>query len=280
MYADDTTLCSTLNAFKPKSHNETLNDNIELCKIDKWLKLNKLALNTTKSKFIIFHMPQKRVEIPLIKLNNVNIECVTNFDFLGVVIDKKLSWHGHIDKISLKLSRCVGILNKLKRFLPQHILLTIYNSMFLPHINYCILAWGYNYQRIFKIQKKVVRIISLSKYNVHTDPLFKHLRLLKMKDIHQLQQLKVYHKLINNQTPEYFTSLGLVFNFERHGHNTRRRNYITHRVRCEYANHCARNSLPNLLNNTDQIILNKTTSHSLYGFAIYVKNNILNSYKD
>ena len=90
MYADDTTLCSTLNAFKPKSHNETLNGNIdkELCKIDKWLKLNKLALNTTKSKFIIFHMPQKRVEIPLIKINNVNIKCVTNFDFLGVVIDK------------------------------------------------------------------------------------------------------------------------------------------------------------------------------------------------
>ena len=132
-------------------------------------------------------------------------------------------------------------------------MLTIYNSMFLPHINYCILAWGYDYQRIFKIQKKVVRIISFSKYNAHTDPLFKHLRLLKMKDIHQLQQLKLYHKLINNQTPEYFTSLGLVFNFERHEHNTRRRNYI---------------------------ILNKTTSHSLHGFAIYVKNKILNSYND
>ena len=45
MYADDTTLCSTLNAFNPKSHNATLNGNIdkELCKIDKWLKLNKLA---------------------------------------------------------------------------------------------------------------------------------------------------------------------------------------------------------------------------------------------
>ena len=67
MYADDTTLCSMLNAFKPKSQNETLNGNInkELCKIDKWLKLNKLFLNTTKSKFIIFNMPQKKVEIPL-----------------------------------------------------------------------------------------------------------------------------------------------------------------------------------------------------------------------
>ena len=142
--------------------------------------------------------------------------------------------------------------------------------MFLPHINYCILAWGYNYQRIFKIQKKVVRIISLSKYNAHTDPLFKHLKLLKMKDIHQIQQLKFYHKLINNQTPKYFTLLGLVFNFESHECNTIRRNYITHRVRREYANLCVRNSLPYLLNNTNQIILNKTTPHSLHGFAIYI----------
>ena len=66
----------------------------------KWLKLNKLSLNTTKSKFIIFHMPQKRVEIPLINIKKVNIECVANFAFLGVTIDKKLSWNGHTDKIS------------------------------------------------------------------------------------------------------------------------------------------------------------------------------------
>ena len=212
-------------------------------------------------------MPQKRVEILLININNVNIECVDNFAFFEVTIDKKFEWS--YGKISLKLSRCVGILNKLKRFLPQQILLTIYNFMFLPLINYCILAWGYNYQRIFKIQKKVVRIISLGKYNAHTDPLFKHLKLHKMKDIHQ--QLKFYHKFLNNQTPKYFTSLGLVFNFESHEHNIRRRNYITHRVRREYANLCVPNSLPYLLNNTDQTILNKTTSHSPHGFAIYIK---------
>ena len=81
-------------------------------KIDKWLQLNKISLNTTKSKFIIFHMPQKRVEIPLIIINNVIIECVANFDFLGVRIDKKLSWNSHTDKISLKLFRCVGIPKK------------------------------------------------------------------------------------------------------------------------------------------------------------------------
>ena len=78
MYADD-----TLDAFKPKSQKQTLNGNInkELCNIDKWLKLNKLSPNTTKSKFIIFHMPQKGVEIPLININDVTIECVAYFVF-------------------------------------------------------------------------------------------------------------------------------------------------------------------------------------------------------
>ena len=43
-------------------------------------------------------MPQKWVEILLININNVNIECVANFDFFGVTIDKKLTWNGHIGK--------------------------------------------------------------------------------------------------------------------------------------------------------------------------------------
>ena len=69
-------------------------------------------------------MAHKRIETLFININNVNIECVANFDFMGVtiIIDKKLSWNGHTDKISLQLSRGVGILNTLKRFLPQHIL--------------------------------------------------------------------------------------------------------------------------------------------------------------
>ena len=77
------------------------NINKALCKINKRLESNKLSLNTTKSKFIKFHMPQQRVEILLIKIINVNIECVGYFDILRVTADKKLSWNGHIDKLCL-----------------------------------------------------------------------------------------------------------------------------------------------------------------------------------
>ena len=70
----------------------------------------------------------------------------------------------------------------------------MYNSIILPHINYGILAWGYQTQRIFILQKKAIRIITLSKYNAHTAPIYKELKLLKVSDIYKLQKLKFYHK--------------------------------------------------------------------------------------
>ena len=60
----------------------------------------------------------------------------------------------------------------------------LYNSLILPHINYCIMAWGYKGIRLLKIQKKAVRIITLSGYSTHSDcePLFKQLNMLKIAD--------------------------------------------------------------------------------------------------
>ncbi len=73
----------------------------------------------------------------------------------------------------------MGILNKLKHFLPLNANVLIYNSLILSHVNYCILTWGYQCDRIFKLQKRIVRIISLSKYNAHTEKIFTTLKLLK-----------------------------------------------------------------------------------------------------
>ena len=53
----------------------------------------------------------------------------------------------------------------------------IYNTLVLPHMNYCIMAWGSQCERIYKVQKKAVRILTTSRYNSHTDPLFKRLNL-------------------------------------------------------------------------------------------------------
>jgi hypothetical protein len=94
------------------------------------------------------------------------------------------------------------ILNKLKHFLPLTAKVLIYNSLILSHLNYCILAWGYQCTRIEKLQKRIVRILSLSKYNAHTEPIFKTLKLLKVNDILKLQELNftINMKIISCQT--------------------------------------------------------------------------------
>ena len=68
----------------------------------------------------------------------------------------------------------------------MYTLKTLYDSFILPHLNYAILTWGFSCSRIFKLQKKSIRIISLSKYNSHTEPLFKTNNILKVEDIFQL----------------------------------------------------------------------------------------------
>ena len=59
-------------------------------------------------------------------------------------------------KISNKISRSLGIMDKLERILPLNILGILYNSLILPHLQYCVLSWGFKSDRLFKLQKKLL----------------------------------------------------------------------------------------------------------------------------
>ena len=136
---------------------------------------------------MIFRKPQKQIKLPIVKINGIQIECVDNFNFLGVIIDKNLIWKNHLNKVSNKIVRIIGIMNKLKFTLPQNILINIYNSLIIPHINYCILLWGSENSRVSKLQKRAVQIIRKESRLSHTDPIYKELNLLKINDIYRLQ---------------------------------------------------------------------------------------------
>ena len=144
MYADDTNLVSTICSFNTCGQNLSNNINAEISRITNWLAVNKLSLNASKTKMMIFHHPNKKIkpsEIPSIQINGQMIECVNEFKFLGILIDLHLSWAPHINYLANKLSRINGILTKLKHFLPQYILQIIYNALFQSHINYGITSW-------------------------------------------------------------------------------------------------------------------------------------------
>ena len=156
----------------------------------------------------------------------------------------------------------------------------MYNALILPHINYGLLLWGHQAHRIFKLQKKAIRIISLSKYNAHTSPIFKRLQLLKLDDIYKIQQLKCYYKLINNLLPYYFNVFPNTHIYDIHQHCTRERNNLyMSRFKHEFAKKCIRHNIVETVNNTPSIIINKIYTHSLYGFSTYTTNFLILNYE-
>ena len=172
MYADDTTLFSTIEALSPNPNDVSNVINDELCKVDKWLQINKRSLNIQKSKFIIYKKTNKKTD-PILQIKHTAIERVDHFNFLGLTIDSQLTWKNHIYNTANKYSSHRHPTYRLKYVVPLHITILLYNSMILPHLNYCLTAWGFNCKRILNLQKKVIRIITLSKFNAHTDPLLK-----------------------------------------------------------------------------------------------------------
>ena len=153
-------------------------------------------------------------------LNGQKIIKVREFNFLGVTINQNLTWKSHTSTLATKIGKSVGILTRLKRFLPTSILKMIYNSLILSRLNYGILAWGFDMGRLVVLQKKAIRAIFRTKYNAHTEPYFKVHKFLKLTDIFTLRCLKFYYKLINKTLPPYFYEM-LPTAGEVHDHNTR-----------------------------------------------------------
>ena len=99
-------------------------------------------------------MPQKKVPKLNLCINNTPIDQVDNFNFLGLTLDSGINWKAHVNKISGKILRSIGILNKVKHSLPIETKLILYNSLMLPHLNYNLVLWGHCASKIQTLQKK------------------------------------------------------------------------------------------------------------------------------
>ena len=113
-------------------------------------------------------------------------------------------------------------MNKLKEYIPEHILLLLYNTLVLPHLNYCIILWGkcnmYLLERLHKLQKRAVRIITNSSFLSHSNPLFMKLKVLPIFQLYEYNLgifMFLYHKEL---LPDLFNSL-FVKNMDIHNYD-------------------------------------------------------------
>ena len=135
---------------------------------------------------MFFHTINKHVIYPKLKINRNNIERVTNFNFLVFTLSSTLSWKQHINRISLKISKSIGVLYRIRDIYPRVVLQNLYNALIIPQINYCILCWGSAISEnhsLHILQKKTLRLITNSSYISHTKPLCIELRVLKVFDM-------------------------------------------------------------------------------------------------
>ena len=177
-----------------------ININHELNLISEWFRANKLAVNESKTKYIIFYTrfsPRPPDNFTII-LNGKTLESVHDTKFLGVFVQENMQWDVHTAHIGNKLSKITAVLSRLKHQLPTPVLKTIYNSLFMPFVLFGLSVWGSSplshLDRVIKLQKKALRHIANAKYNSHTSPLFKKLNLLNILDSYKVQCCKIYYK--------------------------------------------------------------------------------------
>ena len=208
--------------------------------ISEWLKVNKLSLNVKKTHYMIFSKKKspQRVSIEL-KIDGEKLSEVDKTKFLGVIIDNKLSWKEHVNYICGKIARGIGVIIKARAFLNKNSLLTLYYSFVYPYYIYCNHVWGCssaaNINRLFVLQKKAVRIICQANYQAHSEPLFKELKLLTVRQINKYLIGQFMHRCYQDLLPPLFDTC-FIRNYELHQHNTRQVLYYYNipRVRTEY----------------------------------------------
>ena len=210
LYADDTTL------YMIGETQDYIEQNLQIAlqNLSEWCKLNGMLLNTEKNKAMLITTSQKRLhlhnDILHLTYNNDVLNSVENEKVLGVRIDNNLTWSIHINFIAKKISSNLWLLSKLKDYLSTEHRVQFYKTYIQPHIDYCSTIWGgtsqYNLNRIYRLQKRAVKII----VNYQYDNIANSMDELKILNIYErifLRKAKFMFKVSKSVLPSYVNQM-------------------------------------------------------------------------
>jgi hypothetical protein len=244
MFADDT-CCLNSNKNLPDLIADTNN---EINKIAVWFRTNKMALNVSKTKYIIFHSRNKKVDMTNLKLEyNANAQHEQHdnslispleryhdkhedkncraYKLLGIHFDEHLSLNDHVNYLCNKLSRSIYCINQAKNFLTLPALKSLYFALVHSHLMYCPIILSCtsntNINRIFKLQKKAIRIITKSNFNAHTQELFRAHHILPYELMLNQAKLHFMHSYVYGYAPKSFNNTWIKNNQREIQHNLR-----------------------------------------------------------
>lgn len=272
IFADDTTI------FMSHKNIDTLQNllNCELLNIDCWFKCNKLSLNIKKTNFIVFRSNRSRKNIKNIQneINGRAIQRVEYTKFLGIHLDKYLDFTNHIEFLTNKLSKYVGLFLKIRHYLPTVVLLIFIRTP----LNYGNVIWCNTYptrlQKLQTLQKKVIRVISWADFTAPLNHLFYRFKILKLTECNSLQNACAMYNVVKKLNPRLCQLIPMTS--ATHDYNTRTRHQLKGKDR---ELECTKFSItfkgPNVWNELEKDI---KESKSLHVFKGKMKAKLLNSY--
>ena len=111
-------------------------------KLCQWLDKNKLSLNVVKTEFMILGTNSRLRDLDsdpastpyILSVGNIEIKRVKSTKYLGLIVDDTLSWSDHIDHISMKITRSIGVLKRNQSYLPKSSFITLYRTLVETHL--------------------------------------------------------------------------------------------------------------------------------------------------
>ena len=184
----------------------------EFDKICVWLQKNCLALNINKTKSMLIgskgRLKNSKLEV---NHNDVPIQQVESFKYLGVTIDQNLKWDNHVALIRSKIARSIGRIQRIKYFLPKRILTLLYFSFVLPHFDYCNVIWGRTSQsnllKLQRLQNRYARIVLDADFLTPHKEMLHALGWQSVTQRIQYNTSLIMYKVINNLAPVYLQQL-------------------------------------------------------------------------
>ena len=180
-----------------------------------WCHENRMVVNAKKTNCMIVTTHQRTRSINMdcvnILFDNNPLNIVKEQKILGLSIGNNLNWHDQINIVCNKISSLIGLLWRIHHTLDYKSKILFYNSFILPRIDYCLCIWGScsagNLEKIYKLQKRVARIILGVDLSVRSKFLFSKLKWMTVFERYFYLNCIVVYKAINNITPSYMNEL-------------------------------------------------------------------------
>ena len=211
MYADDTNISFS----GPNLNDLQQRMNVQLNKLNCWLRANKLSLNVAKTEFMIIGSRQRLLtqnnDDIHVYIDDKEINRVKHTKSLGLIIDGTLSWSEHINDLSKKISSGIGALKRIRQFIGHDTALKIYKVLIEPHFNYCNSLWGglskQLADKLQKVQNRAARVITNSNYETKSASIFSMLNWDNLFNNRKKHKAILMYKTINKLMLDYLQEL-------------------------------------------------------------------------